>query len=378
MAGLFRKGLLSVCLALVLVQSTFALFLNVPADYNISHLDIEPSGTLTSGTPVSVSFEVTFPILSGQTFPSGNDLVMRTDLESPKWNYTLTLNRVEKSPVSTGGSTLDLFGLTYSTYSDESIRVLLEGTAPDVNETINETVIDVYEIGSCCEIYPEDIHTVLVINPVDFQNAVNNEKNNLSTFQSNISEKSAINVDTTEAQADYNDASTKISSAQARPATQFSDALNDLTAAQASIDAGETALDKAWAEKSVADAEIPLQQTDQIISWYEGNKSTADDEKLPSIIAQRDLVASALSSAKDDIANGNYSEARAEARDAYQEGNASFHQALTCQYQLTSCCTPFKNPVIRYGALGIVTIIILFIVGIVFMARRKKIGGKPQ
>jgi hypothetical protein len=162
---------LVIIFTLVLVQSTFARFQTVPADYKISHLNIEPSGTLTSGTPVFVSFEVTFPILSGQTFPPGNDLGMRTDLANPRWNYTLVLDGKEKTPVSSEERMLDIsgFDLSYLSNTDESIYVTLEGTAPDVNEITNKTVIDIYEIGSCCEIYPEDIQTVLVINTTELE-----------------------------------------------------------------------------------------------------------------------------------------------------------------------------------------------------------------
>ena len=119
--------------------------------------------------------------------------------------------------------------------------------------------------------------TALVINTGDVARVVSEENTNLSTFRSHIDEKSAIGIDTSAAEANYNDAQSKIATASSRPATQYADALNDLAAAQASIDAGEIAVDKAWAESDVANAQIPINNVDAVIAWFKGNQSTAND-----------------------------------------------------------------------------------------------------
>lgn len=132
-------------------------------------------------------------------------------------------------------------------------------------------------------------------------------------------------------------------------------------------------LDKAWAEKSVADAQIPLGRVDQIISWYKGNMSTANDKMLPAIITQRDQAAATLSAANDEIANGNYAQARSKAAEAYQIANESFNEALTRKNLLNfSCwgCSPFIS-ITQLVILGAgIGAIVLVIIGIIWWKRR--------
>ena len=90
----------------------------------------------------------------------------------------------------------------------------------------------------------------------------------------------------------------KSASAKARPATQYSDAFNDIAAAQASIDAGETALDKAWAEMVVTNAQGPVTNADAVIAWFKGNKTTANDTQLSSIVTEREIAVSYISQCK--------------------------------------------------------------------------------
>ena len=150
---------------------------------------------------------------------------MKTDLANPKWTYTVVLNTVENPRNPVTDQTLDLSGfeLSYASTVDESLSVTLEGTAPTVTSTTNQTILDVHEVDSNGDTITssEVTYSVLVINPGDALAAVNNENTNLTTFRSDIDEKSAIGVDTTDAEADYNDASSKISSAKARPANQY-------------------------------------------------------------------------------------------------------------------------------------------------------------
>ncbi|MGB7787407.1 hypothetical protein [Methanoregula sp.] len=334
---------------------------------------------MTPNTPVTVSFNVAFAASSGYTFPAGSDLVMTTDLANPKWTYTVVLNTVENPRNPVGGPTLDLSGfeLSYASTVDESLSVTLEGTAPTVATTTNQTILDVHEVDSNGDTVTssEVTQSVLVINPGDVQAAINNENTNLTTLRSDIDEKSAIGVDTTDAEADYNDASSKLSSAKARPATQYSDAFNDIAAAQASIDAGETALDKSWAEMVVANAQGPVTNADGIIAWFKGNTSTANDPQLSSIVTEREIAVSYISNANDFITNGNYDQARSKAQQAYNEGNQSYTDALARQYTLThgTDIIGMVTGIFKSGVLVIVVgivAVVLIAVGIIIYRKR--------
>ena len=101
------KGLMK-----LVILAVIALILFIPAvsAFDVEGLTIDPSGALTPSPPVTVSFKVGFTASSGDTFPSGSDLVMTTDLTDAKWTYTLILDGVENPRNPVGGKTLDLSG----------------------------------------------------------------------------------------------------------------------------------------------------------------------------------------------------------------------------------------------------------------------------
>jgi hypothetical protein len=367
---------------IILAAVIFLVCIPVVSAFDVEGLTIDPSGSLTPNTPVTVSFKVGFAATSGETFPSGSDLVLTTDLANPKWTYTLILDGVENPRNPVGGKTLDLSGfeLSYPAKVDESVRVTVEGTAPTVDTTSNKTVLDIHEVDTHGNIVTstEITRTAMVINPGQITSAINDKTANLQTFRSHIDEKSAIGIDTTDAEADYNDANAKISSAQARPATQYSDALNDLTAAQASIDAGETALDKSWAESEVANAQGPVDNVDKVIAWFKGNQSTANDPQLSAIVAKREVAVNYISNANDFITNGKYSDARSKAAEAFAKGNESYTDALARQYTLMhggfdiigAIAGIFKSGVLVI-VVGIVAVV-LIAVGVIIYRKRSR------
>jgi len=118
--------------------------------FTVDNYVCEPSGALTTNTPVTVSYTIGFTSTSDTTFPGGSDLVMTTDLTNPKWAYSLILDGVEntRSPIS--GKTLDLSGfeVSYPSSVTEKIRVTLTGTAPTVDTSTSKVILDVYEVNS--------------------------------------------------------------------------------------------------------------------------------------------------------------------------------------------------------------------------------------
>jgi hypothetical protein len=367
---------------IILAAVIFVVCIPVVSAFDVEGLTIDPSGALTPNTPVTVSFKVGFAATSGETFPSGSDLVLTTDLANPKWTYTLILDGVENPRNPVGGKTLDLSGfeLSYPAKVDESVRVTVEGTAPTVDTTSNKTVLDIHEVDTHGNIVTSTqiTKTAMVINPGQINQAINDKTANLQTFRSHIDEKSAIGIDTTDAEADYNDANAKISSAKARPATQYTDALNDLTAAQASIDAGETALDKSWAESDVANAQGPVDNVDKVIAWFKGNQSTANDPQLSAIVAKREVAVNYISNANDFITNGKYSDARSKAAEAFAKGNESYTDALARQYTLMhggfdiiGAITGIFKSGILVIVVGIVAVV-LIAVGVIIYRKRSR------
>jgi hypothetical protein len=202
------------------------------------------SGALTPGTAVDLSFTVQEP--SGQS--SMNDLVMSTSLKSPQWSYIIYVNGNPTAPTQASSSTVDIssFLLEYKSTDDITVGVTLTGNAPTVTQTSNQTLISIWEDDSNGnQVATPYTQTALVVNTADVTTAIANANAQLAQLKTDIDEKSALGIDTSAAQAQYNSAQSQISQAQAMPTSQYSDALNAITSATSAISNGETLLDKA-------------------------------------------------------------------------------------------------------------------------------------
>ncbi len=370
------------CIILMIV---LALSIQVVSAFSISTVTIDPSGDLIPGTPVTVSFKADFSGSGGETFPSEDALQMITDLEKPKWTWTLLINGVENPRPQAGGRMLELGGwdLSYPTKNvEESIRVTLEGTTPTVTSTSNKTIIKLQETDSRNAVISSSVieYTRLIVNTGEISTAISTANSNLQTFRAHIDEKAAMGIDTSAAEAQYNTATQKINAAQALPSSQFTAALNNLDAATTAITSGEKALDQAWAQNDVTNAHVPIDNADKLIAYFMGNQSTANDAKLVLIKTKREAAASSISSANDDIANGNYAQARVKAADAYSKGNESYNDALTWQKQVESGWNPlgglsgigsFFSSSILVIVVGAV-VVVLIVVGIIIYRKRSR------
>jgi hypothetical protein len=344
----------------------------VSATTSVSDVTIDPSGSLTPGTPVTVQFKI-----DAGSFPSGGEIRLFTDLDSSAWTYTIIVNGVENIRPVEGGRTLAISGfeLSYKPADDVSVRATLEGVAPSVTQTSNKTLIRITEYDSNGKpITSSQVEkTALVINTGEVASTIASADAELQVYRTHIDEKAALGIDTSVAEVKYNEAQDKIDSARSRPSNQYAGAQGDLTTATAAIKDGETALDKAWAEYEVAAAQVPITNVDAIIAWFKGNSSTANDQQLPTIITKREVAVSYVSTANDDIADGSYPQARQKAQDAFLKANESYTEALARQKQLSSGWSlplPKINSTM-FIILGVVAVI-LVVVGVIIYRKRSR------
>ena len=337
--------------------------------FSVSSVSIDPSGSLTPADPVTANFKID---LSG-VFPSDSEIQMFTELDKPMWTYTVIVNGIENlNPVETGRTvTISGFVLNYKTSDEVSVRVSLEGVAPAVTQTTNKTIIRVTEYDSNGKAVTgtQFEKKALVINTGEVTTVISSSEAGLQIYRTHIDEKAALGIDTSAAEVKYNEARQELESARSRPSNQYAEATIDLKESAAAIEAGETALDKAWAENEVAAAQVPITNVDAIIGWFKGNSSTANDNQLPAIVAKREVAVSYLSNANDDIANGKYSQARVKAQDAYLKANESYIEALARQEKLSS---GFSLPSIGgslYIVVGIIAVV-LVVVGVIIYRKR--------
>ncbi len=142
---------------------------------------------------------------------------------------------------------------------------------------------------------------------------------------------------------------------------------------QTAIKDGETALDRAWAEHEIAAAQESINNVDSIISWFKGNSSTANDQQLPTIITKREVAVSYISNANDNIAAGNYAQARQKAQDAFLKGNESYTEALARQKAVGSGWSlPIPKINSTVGIIIGVIAVILIVVGVIIYRKRSQ------
>jgi len=277
--------------------------------------------------------------------------------------------------------TINSFLLTYKSADDVSVTVTLEGTAPAVTQTENQTLIQISDVdGNGHASDTKYTQSVMVVNTNDVTTAIANAKSQLSQFRTEIDEKAALDIDTSAAEAKYNEAQAKITSAQSLPSTQYSDALNNINTAISTISDGGTLLDKAWAEKDISEAQGPINNVDSLIAYFQGNTSTSTDARLSEIITKREVAVSYISAANDALTNGNFAQARAKAGDAYSKGNESYNDALTFKASIQATWNPFAglgsigsifSSSVIFIIVGVIAVV-LIIVGIIIYRKRAR------
>jgi hypothetical protein len=315
-----------------------------------------------------------------------NDLILNTALKNPQWSYIINVNGNPTSPTQSGSATVDIssFLLEYKSSDDVTVGVTLSGTAPSVTQTSNQTLISIWEEDSNGnQVATPYTQTALIVNTNDVTTAIANANTQLAQLKADIDEKSALGIDTSAAQAQYNSAQSQISQAQAMPSSQYTDALNAINSATSAITNGETLLDKSWAESEISNAQGPINNVDQLIAFFQSNTSTANDARLSTVITEREIAVSYISAANDFVTNGNYASARSKAEQAYTEGNQSYNDALAFQAALAA--NPFSNllgglgtsvgSVFSSGVLIIgvgVVVVVLIVVGIIIYRKRSR------
>jgi hypothetical protein len=363
----------------VLIAISLIFCIHAVSAFGVSSITVDPSGSLVPGTPVIVTFKVDMSASGTETFPNGDELQMSTDLDKPKWTYSLVLDGVDAVQPTNTGRVLSVSGwvLSYPSSVEEALKVTLEGTAPTVSTTSNKTMIRIAEYDSHSNLISSSVveRTAVIVNIAEVQTKITEKEAALQTYRSHIDEKSAMGIDTAAAEAKYSEADQKIKSAKSRPSTQYLLAFADIDAAQKAIDDGEIALDRAWAENEVNNAQIPINNVDGVIQWFKAN-DTRNDAQLPAIITKREVAVSYLVTANDEISNGNYAQARVKAQDAFNKGNESYTDALKRQYELEhgGILSWLKLPNIKvpggiFLIVGIV-VVVLAVVGYVIYRKR--------
>jgi hypothetical protein len=234
-----------------LVILILALIIPFSQAYTMGEVSIIPSGSLAPGTQVTASFEIYFLESGLSTFPEGNSLQLVTDLDYANWTWWINFNGVGNSHPVTHGRVLQItsWDLTYHReVARESVRVLLEGTAPQVSSTQNKIIFDILELDRNYTIVKdsETQRISLVINPTDIPNAVTVLTTDLQILRTEINNKTSLGADTKKAEEKYKIAQQELGAANNQSQSRYPDAISHLTNAQSTIVLGMTDLNEAW------------------------------------------------------------------------------------------------------------------------------------
>jgi len=175
-------------------------------------------------------------------FPSDGELQLFTDLDKPKWTYTIIVNGKENLRPVMGGSTISITGfeLSYRPSDVVSVRVTLERAAPLVTQTSTKTIFRVTEYDSNSKPITSSQFekTALVLNTGEVATVISSTDAALQVLREHIDMRAAYGVDTSAAEAKYKEALQKINSAKSRPVSQYAEAMTDLNAANVAIQGG--------------------------------------------------------------------------------------------------------------------------------------------
>lgn len=330
------------------------------------------SGDLSPGEPVTVLATLT---LTGtdQTFPQNNQLEFYTELNDPQWTRDIQIDGIgSDSPrtVKTMRMTIPGFDLSYKSDLNLVVKITLKGYAPTVAATSSKTILSIQEIDSNGATIEGSTYSIkrTVINPQDVQANIATAQTRLTTLKTNIDGKLTAGVDTTAAQAKYDEAKAAIN--RASSTSDFAAAKADLTVAQNAMDAAETALLQAEAQKEINEAQTAINQIDGIITYFEVNRSMGTDQRVMSLKTQRDIAAQSLSLANDQMNAKNYDAARIKGADANQKAQSTLTLATQVREEIGEGFSLNLGSLPLYIGAGIV--IVLIIGGIMYLRNRKR------
>jgi len=348
---------------------------------SVGNIAISPSGDIVSGvTRASASFIVNFPSSGGYTFDNDHTLSMDTELDDAVWTYSIVKDGIENPSISDTGPNIRLSGweLAYPSNTEISLKVKMQGTAPVVDVSEEQILIRVRELDNRNAVVSgtEVVKTKMVLNPETIDESIAAESATLNALRPRIDQLAAGGIDTSSAETKYGQASTLLQSAEQN--SDFSRAQFELTQAVTIIDQLESEVVVLEAQKAIADAESSIGETDDLITYFKVNKSMSSDARLMPIIANREIAAERLTTAKDLYNEGKYEDAARKAGEAAAKGDEVLTDAQALKEDVDA------NPLAALGGIGgaisgsivtiliIVVVVVLVVIGIILFRRRRR------
>ncbi|MEN6610324.1 MAG: hypothetical protein ABFC24_05735 [Methanoregulaceae archaeon] len=357
----------------------------------MSNVSVSPSGDLKSGDEVSV----TYNIVMDSAFEVGDELMMSTELGTtsgtgkPTWAHTVYVDGIENAGTTEAGRTIYVAGwdISYDHADQTILAVTLKGTVQPVTSTTNLTILTVKELNSGGSTISSTVNTIsrTIISTAEVSSGLSAAQSSLNQLRTDIDDKSAIGVDVSEAEAKYSSASSALSSAQGASSSDYSTSLKNIASAETLITEAETLLNKAWAEKVISDAQVPMTKVNTLVNYFKVNLSLSSDARVSSLVSSEETAEQYLSSANDYLSQSNYDQARIKANQAFEKANQTYTDALALNATVSGSVTGSGGNVLS-GISGGITkgigsswkfiligvVIVLVVVGILYWRSRSR------
>lgn len=344
-------------LALVCVAQAVSAFDVKTATVNPASGDLEPSQEVTAHYVIAYNMD---PANS-----DGESFDFSTGLRDPAWTFIVYRDGI---PIYTTEKTgyypsLGSFELAYK--DKVELDVQLRGTVPKTSSGEIEIVKLEHIKNKHVEGTPYRM-TRKVVSAEQVGSSLSVQQQNLKTLKADIDARAADGVDVSAAQAKYDAASKALTSAASAGPSQ---AASYIATAKKDIDEGVALLDKAWAEKSVADTGAAIESLDGMITYFVENRSMGTDPQVIAIMTKRESAVQFYSQAQDNLNAENYPLARSKAADGLSKANEALAEANALRERIGEGFNLGGNLLLY---IGVVVVIVLGIVGVVLYRRKTR------
>ncbi|NLB01337.1 MAG: hypothetical protein GX837_10380 [Methanomicrobiales archaeon] len=322
------------------------------------------SGALESGQQVNARYVLTYDMDNRNL--NDETLEFSTGLQNAVWDFTVYRDGVAIYTTKKTGfyPVLTEFELSYGDGNIE-LDAQLRGTVPSTGGT----KVLIAKIDHMRDKDVRDTHSWNrdVVDSAQVAGSLSAQQQRLKDLKADIDEKSSQGVDVAAAQNKYNAASQALTSAASAGPSQAASYISTATKA---IDESKTLLDKAWAEKMVADAGATIESVDELITYFVENRSMGSDPQVVAIMTKRESATQFYSQAQDNLNAKNYSLARSKATDSQNKADDALKDATDLRERIGDgfSLNGLNGGLLLYIGIGV--LIVLIVVG-VFLYRKK-------
>lgn len=332
--------------------------------FNVKTETVNPaSGALEPGQQVNARYVLTYEM--DDRDPNDETFEFSTGLQNAVWDFKIYRDGVAIYTTKKTGyyPVLSEFELAYGD-GDIELDAQVRGVVPSTGNT----KVLITKIEHLRDKDVKDTHSVTrdVVSAAQAAGSLAAQQQRLKDLKADIDEKAAEGVDVAAVQTEYNAASQALTSAASAGPSQ---AASYIATAKKDIDEGIALLDKAWAEKAVADTGAAIESLDGMINYFIEDRSMSSDPQVVAIMTKRESAVQFYSQAQDNLNGENYPLARSKASDGLSKANEALGDANALKEKIGEGFN-LGGDLLLYIGVGVV--IVLIVAGVVIY--RKKTG----